>query len=160
MWKSGYRQATRLPEALGIISFNVLQQSGYGQANRLPDALWIISVYMLQYRNHTCCKRHSFCANILTFHLVSCTLVFSNDLLFLSVLPFYAPINFTAPCIIFSGGFFSLRGGLGLGTRDFIDDSCAIWSPKKLRVPGPNPPSNEKYQPENIMQGAVKFIGA
>ena len=30
----------------------------------------------------------------------------------------YAPINFTAPCIIFSGGFFSLRGGLDPGTRD------------------------------------------
>ena len=28
------------------------------------------------------------------------------------------------------------------------------------RVPGPNPPSNEKNPPENIMQGAVKFNGA
>ena len=71
----------------------------------------------------------------------------------------YAPINFTAPCIIFSGGFFSLRGGLGPGTREFFG-AREIWSPKKLRVPGPIPPSNEKYQPENIMQGAVKFIGA
>ena len=46
MWQSGYGQATRLPEALWIISVYVLQQSGYGQANRLPEALWIISVYV------------------------------------------------------------------------------------------------------------------
>ena len=36
------------------------------------------------------------------------------------ILTIYAPINFMAPCIIFSGTFFSLRGGLGPGTRDFF----------------------------------------
>ena len=56
----------------------------------------------------------------------------------------YAPINFTAPCIMFSGWNFSLLGGLGPGTQDFFGAR----------------ESNEKYQPENIMQGAVKFIGA
>ena len=52
-----------------------------------------------------------------------------------------APINLTAPWIIFSGGFFSLRGGLGPGARDFFE-AHEIWSPKKSRVPGPIPPSN------------------
>ena len=33
-----------------------------------------------------------------------------------SVLTIYAPINLTAPCIIFSGAQFSLRGGMGPGT--------------------------------------------
>ena len=36
------------------------------------------------------------------------------------ILTIYAPVNLTAPCIIFSGTQFSLRGGLGPGTRDFF----------------------------------------
>ena len=37
--------------------------------------------------------------------------------------------------------------------------SCHL-EPKKVSIHGPNRPRNEKNQPEKIMHGAVKFIGA
>ena len=48
---------------------------------------------------------------------------------------------------------------MGPETLDFFGLQIS-WASKKSRVPGPNPPRNEKNPPEKIMHGAVKFIGA
>ena len=79
----------------------------------------------------------------------------------------YAPLNFTALCIIFSGGNVSLLGGLGPWISTFLgskshspNGSCNFKDPKKVSIHGPNPPRNEKNPPEKIIHGTVKFIGA
>ena len=36
------------------------------------------------------------------------------------IITIYAPVNLTAPCVIFSGAHSSLRGGMGPGPRDFF----------------------------------------
>ena len=79
-----------------------------------------------------------------------------------SIVIIYAPVNLTAPCIIFSGAQFSLQGGLGPGIETFLgpvkSGSCDL-GPKKVEIPGPNPLSVENGLPEKIMHRAVKFKG-
>ncbi len=87
----------------------------------------------------------------------------TNDLITIN-----APINLTAPCIIFSGGFFSLRGGLGPGTRDFFEAHEIARAVRRVRFgaqksrefQGPFPRVIKKILPEKIMHRAVKFSGA
>ena len=79
-----------------------------------------------------------------------------------------APLNLTALCIIFSGRIFLITRGNGpwnsrlfwAPNRTRLTARAISWASKKSRVPGPNPPRNEKNPPEKIMHGAVKFIGA
>ena len=59
-----------------------------------------------------------------------------------SIITINAPVNLTAPCIIFSGGFFSLRGLLGPRIETFLGP--VKLEPKKVEIHGPNRPSTEK----------------
>ena len=79
----------------------------------------------------------------------------------------YAPVNFTAPCVMFFMRASALRGGLGPGIETFLgtlkshepSGECDL-GPKKVEIPGPNPPSVGLASMNNITHRAVKFIGA
>ena len=60
----------------------------------------------------------------------------------------YAPINLTAPCIIFSGGFFSLRGGMGPGTRDFFEAHEIARAVRRVRFGAQKSESSRAQSPE------------
>ena len=84
------------------------------------------------------------------------------------IITIYAPVNLTASCIIFSDRFFSLRGGLGPGTRDFFGAHEIARALRRVRFgaqksrefQGPIAQVRKKILPEKIMHRAVKFSGA
>ena len=50
-----------------------------------------------------------------------------------TVLTIYAPINLTAPCVIFSGAHFHYEEGMGPGTRDFFWASEIARAVRRVR---------------------------